>query len=346
MKVITKLPPRNCPSSEPKRCLAIGNFDGVHIGHQGVIRTLRETARKVRGLAAILTFENHPRTVLNPAHAPSLLTCNDERFSLLARLGVTACFLVRFTKRFSRLSAEDFVREVLVKRLNVHTVYLGSNARFGRGREGDARLMKALARRFGFRFHPIPSFKVGKEVVNSTRIRALISQGKLKKAEQMLGRKPTLTGVVVSGEQRGRSLGFPTANLNIQSGVLPPRGVYIVKADMVHYSRRIVKEGFIPCERTVRTGLTGLLNVGYRPTFHRRKIVTLVKVIPEVYLMNFSGKLYGKLLKLHLIKHLRREKKFNDAADLIHQIRRDVRAVRKYAKNVKNKAVHDARRTL
>ncbi|MBI4431451.1 MAG: riboflavin biosynthesis protein RibF [Candidatus Omnitrophica bacterium] len=334
MKVITHFKKNALPHFNKKICLAIGNFDGLHLGHQKLLGRIFQEAARIGGTAAVFTFARHPHAVLKPNEPFRLITPWKERFELLRHAGVSVVYLLRFTKKFSLYSPEIFVREILVKKIGVHSVLMGHNARFGHHRGGTQYIMKRLAKKYGFRFRAVKAEKRAGAVVNSTRIRSLILRGHLRRAAKMLGRSPTILGKVIHGSSRGKVLGFPTANMFPENDLLPPCGVYVVSADIVDYSYQKKTYGFDFHKKIVRRGLSGLLNVGFRPTFPARKFSKAfdrsIRPLPEVFLLNFRGNLYGKYLKLHLLKYLRPERKFRRPVLLVRQIKKDIQTARKY----------------
>ena len=222
-------------SPDPKQplVLSLGNFDGVHAGHQLILNRNLESARSIQGKAAVFTFEKHPQAVLHPEARPRLLTSTPHKIYLLEKLGLDFCFLIPFTESFSKITTEDFIKNILVKHLGVRKVVLGYNARFGRGRKGDAALMKKFSLALGFEFEEVPAVQIAGETVSSTRVRSLVEKGLIEEAKVCLKRPFSVFGKVIKGEGRGKSLGFPTANLNIDAEILPPFGVYPVRVQQL-----------------------------------------------------------------------------------------------------------------
>lgn len=336
MKVITHLRRNPFPPHKSKVCLALGNFDGVHLGHRALLREICSKAAHIRGIPAVFTFIRHPRIILKPGQPVHVLTPWQERLALLENTGIRAGYLLRFTKAFSKMSPDAFVREILVKKIGVHSVYMGFNARFGHNRKGSATTMAQLAKRYGFHFQAIRARKVSGKIVNSTRIRSLIEHGNIQEASRILGQPAFLIGTVIRGRGRGKKIGFPTANLHQENGVLPPTGVYIVRVKTIRSLKRQKPYGFDLKDRSSKQKIIGLLNLGYRPTF-KRKSKRARYPLPEVFLLNSSRNLYGRRLKVSLLKYLRREKKFPNPDLLIKQIKKDVLAAQRYA-NVPFKA--------
>ncbi len=230
-------------------CLAIGVFDGVHLGHQRVMGQARDDARAANGMAVALTFDPHPMRVLQPDKAPLLLTSTEHKLALMDRLGLNACLLLTFDKTFSLTPPEQFIKTVAQQTNQLQEICVGTRFRFGHNRAGNVRLMEALAPQYGFVAKEIKSVMLGEEMISSTAIRQHVLRGQLDRASAMLGRTFSILGTVEPGDQRGRELGFPTANLNPHDEALPPDGVYAVHVV-------IGPEQF-----------NGVVNIGVRPTF-------------------------------------------------------------------------------
>ncbi|MEM6647630.1 MAG: bifunctional riboflavin kinase/FAD synthetase, partial [Bacteroidota bacterium] len=286
--------------TDPATVLTVGTFDGVHVGHQTILRYLRERAAQREGTATVLTFDPHPRTLLTGTQTP-LLTTVDERAALLSEAGIERLVVLPFTHELAAMEAEDYVRDVLVRQIGLREMVVGYDHAFGRARRGTTDLLRAMSGTLGFSVDQMPAALVDDAVVSSTRIRnALIERGAVDEAEVLLGRPYALSGMVVEGVRRGRTIGFPTANLRPDSAkLIPLNGVYAVR---VFYGRE-------------RFG--GMLNIGIRPTFdgsERRA---------EVNLFDFEGDLYGETIRLEFVKHIRAERKFDSAAALSAQLSLD-----------------------
>jgi riboflavin kinase/FMN adenylyltransferase len=294
-----------------KVCVGLGNFDGVHLGHQRIIKRLVEYARENQGTAAVFTFEPHPAMVLRPDAAPPLLLAPELKQRLIGSFGVDILLAIPFTREFALLSPEAFVREVLCAEIGVAAVFVGYNYTFGHRGAGTPETLRELGARYGFTVEVIPPVLVGGQPVSSTLIRGLIAAGKVEEAQRYLGYYPVFAGTVVSGAKRGTELGFPTANLEVDSQVLvPANGVYAVRA---------VVDGEV---------FLGVANIGVCPTFAGdapagRRV--------EVFLFDFHGDLYGKRLEVSFTRRLREERCFRSVAELVEQIRRDVAAARALA---------------
>lgn len=304
--------------------LALGNFDGVHLGHQELLTRVTRSAKASGGTPAVLTFREHPQHILHPSSKPPLLTSLEHKLFLLAESGIELCFLMSFTPEFSRLDPAVFVRDVLAGRLKTREVYLGHNARFGKNREGNADLMRSLSRECGFEFHQLEPVQAAGETVSSSRIRTLVREGRLEDVEKCLGRKFSVFGRVVKGAGRGSQIGFPTANLEVESEILPPLGVYPVEVRLLELAnaRGTAGEAF-----KVKSGgfwQAGVLNYGYRPTFDEME----KKAVPEVYLLDFKGDLYGRTLEIRFYPKLRSEMTFSGVEALKKQIQSDIQKTR------------------
>jgi riboflavin kinase/FMN adenylyltransferase len=277
--------------------LAIGVFDGVHLGHQRVIGQARDDAQATGGQAVVLTFDPHPIRLLRPEEAPLLLTSTEHKLELFRQLGVDACLLLTFDKAFAETPAEKFIEQIA----SCRQVCVGSRFRFGHDRVGDVAMMQRLAPEYGFQVKEIQSVLTADgEMISSTAIRKHVLAGHLDRAAAMLGRLFSVRGTVEHGDHRGHELGFPTANVNPHNEVLPPDGVYAVRTS------------FGP----------GVVNIGVRPTFagKSRRL--------EVHIFDVTRRLYGEVIDVAFAKKLRDERKFASPEDLKRQIADDVEAAR------------------
>jgi len=285
--------------------LTLGNFDGVHLGHQAIVRRAVQEAQAAAGQVVTLTFHPHPVAVLAPDKAPPLLQSLHDRLALLRDLGADVVVIQRFTPHFAALDPEEFVRDYLGTHLELLHVVVGHNVSFGRGRTGTVETLRALGGRYGFAVDAVGPVTVGEAQVSSTALRHLVAAGDVRRARALLGRAFTLRGRVVRGEQRGRTLGFPTANLHQRPGVLlPADGVYAVRVKLDGQVRPAV------------------LNIGVRPTFG-----TLRRTV-EAFLIDFDGDLYGRWLSLELVDRLRGEERFAGPEALRQAIVADVARAR------------------
>jgi riboflavin kinase / FMN adenylyltransferase len=286
--------------------LAIGVFDGVHLGHQAVISTSARHATEARGTAVVVTFDPHPVKVLRPNDAPHLLTATQHKIALIRDLGVAHLLVLHFDKTFAATSPEDFVLQLVDGSKPLREICVGHEWSFGKGRAGNLALLKKLGASHGFNVIGVEAVKVNGEVVSSTAIRQAIEAGNLVKATQMLGREYTILGTVVRGEQLGRKLGFPTANLSAHSEQFPPNGVYVTEA------------------RIGGTLYRGVANLGFRPTVTAGKPERLL----ELHLFDLDREIYGEEMEVRFLRYVRAEQKFADVEALKTQIAADVRQAR------------------
>ncbi|MBL8766785.1 MAG: riboflavin biosynthesis protein RibF [Planctomycetes bacterium] len=283
----------------------LGVFDGVHLGHQLILRRVVEAARQRHAPAIVLTFAVHPVVVVKGLQ-PRLITSLEHRLALFAAIGVDACVVLPFDATVRAMSAEEFAQRVFVDALGLCGLVLGKDARIGRDRGGDGAFIASFCARNGITFETIDDFTVEGHRVSSTAIRAAISDGDLARAELLLGRPVAWFGTVVRGEGRGRQLGFATANLDLHHEIRPPAGVWAVR----------VRVGSI--------WVPAVLNIGIRPTFGPDGDLTV-----EAHLLDFSGDLYGQTLEVRFVARLREEMRFASRDALVEQIRRDVDAARR-----------------
>jgi len=290
-----------------KVCLAIGFFDGVHLGHQQIIRQTISDARQHDAIAVVLTFDRHPNSIVAPDKVPPLIYSLPQKLRAIESLGADALLLIQFDKKFSEQTGEEFIRGLTRNFGKVHSVCVGAEFVFGHKRSGNVELLKKLGGEIGFSVHGLAAVSLDRQVVSSTRIRETIRAGNFDAASQMLGRTYAISGRVVEGDRLGHKLGFPTANLDATSLVLPPNGVYSGSTKLKGQFYRVA------------------LNIGLRPTVASAKPQLRV----EAHLLDFDGKLYGEDLEIEIGEKLREERKFNSPNELREQISRDVLAVRK-----------------
>ncbi|HWU85137.1 MAG TPA: bifunctional riboflavin kinase/FAD synthetase [Rhodocyclaceae bacterium] len=290
--------------------LTIGNFDGVHLGHRAMLERLIAKARKVALPAAVLTFEPHPREYFAPASAPARLTRLREKLELLADCGVDQVYVCRFNARLAALTAEEFVEQVLVRGLGVRHLLIGDDFRFGQGRGGDFALLQQMGATHRFAVEAMTTLEMDGERISSSSIRAALASGNLERAEHFLGRPFFMSGRVMHGDKIGRTLGFPTANVQHARSRLPLSGIYAVTVDGLG-----------------RT-LYGAASVGVRPT-----IAEGLKPVLEVHLLDFEGDIYGRHVHVNFHHKLRDEAKYASLDALKAQIARDVEETRIYFAN-------------
>jgi riboflavin kinase/FMN adenylyltransferase len=289
-----------------KVCLAIGVFDGVHLGHQQIIRQTVTDARQHKALALVVTFDRHPNAVVAPERVPPQIYTPSQKLRAIEALGVDALLEIHFDQAFSQQAGDVFIRELARDLGKIHSVCVGADFVFGHRRNGNVALLKTLGGELNFQVHGLAAVALDGQAVSSTRIRETIRAGEIDAASQMLGRPYAICGRVVEGDRIGRQLGFPTANLDAAHLILPPNGVYAAAAKLNGQLYRVA------------------LNIGSRPTVASANPQLRV----EAHLLDFSGDLYGLELELELGAKLRDETRFSSPAELRQQIERDVAAVR------------------
>jgi riboflavin kinase / FMN adenylyltransferase len=282
--------------------LALGNFDGLHRGHLKIIERVKRGAAEHGGTPMAMTFDPHPPRVVRPDKAPPLLMTKAQKIEALGRAGISCVAVVRFTRDMSQWDPETFVRTVLVEWLRVSEVWVGANFLFGHERSGNFSLLRTLGQRYGFRADKIDPVRYKEFVVSSTRIRRLVAEGRMDEAGALLGHQYYVDGTVIAGRKRGRTIGFPTANLRTDNELVPPHGVY---------ATTLTLDGIVHASVT---------NVGVRPTFGESTETTV-----ETHLFDYSGDLYGRDVRLGFVQRLRDERRFDDVDALKAQIDADVR---------------------
>src|SRR2546423_9754248 len=295
--------------------VTLGVFDGRHIGHQLIMKTVVDRARAIGAVPTVITFEPHPRAVLHPESAPPLLQTIDQKIEALGVLGIEQTIVIHFDIAFSQIRAEDFLGEVIVDRLQAKEVYLGSGFAFGHNREGHIDLLRRVSKSLGFLADEVPEVQIRGERVSSSRIRELILQGRLNLARRMLGRPYGVQGSVVRGDARGQAIGFPTANIDPQNRVIPQRAVYVTA---------------ILIDGEWRQSVT---NVGVRPTFGDATQSSI-----ETHVLSWSDDLYERTVRVRFLHRLRDEKKFSSVDELKSQIEHDVDRARNYFSRPKVKS--------
>jgi riboflavin kinase/FMN adenylyltransferase len=287
--------------------LTLGVFDGLHLGHQLVMRTVVERAHELNAVPTVITFDPHPRAVLHPESAPPLLQTLDQKVEGFGVLGIQQTIVVRFTEEFSMISARDFLRDVVKERLQAKEVYLGKGFAFGHNRQGNIDLLTRVGSELGFVAGEVPEICLRGRRVSSSRIRELLAQGKVNLARRMLGRPYGVEGLVERGADRGHQLGFPTANLHPHNRVIPRNGVYVTGTLIEGQWHRSVT------------------NLGVRPTFGVEKEPSV-----ETFVMNWAGDLYGDVVRVRFLRRLRDERKFGSIEELKAQIEKDVARAQSY----------------
>ena len=286
--------------------VAIGNFDGVHLGHQELLSRARDLAEQESGQAVVLTFEPHPARLFNPDLAPPLLTTEEQKLELLRSKGVAAVVVQPFDADFASLTPDRFVRRMLVEDIGAGHVVVGRDFVFGKGRQGTVRTLKTMGAELGFVAHGVRPVRAHGIVASSTKVRNFVLMGKVRGAAMLLGREYSINGLVVQGKQRGRTIGVPTANVQTDNEILPKRGVY------AGYGR-------------LQTGdvVPAVINVGTNPTFEKGNVVSL-----EAHLLDFEADLYRQQLEVSFSKRLREERRYSDVQQLIDAIAGDIAQAR------------------
>jgi len=289
--------------------ISIGSFDGVHIGHQAVLTHVVERARAMDVAAVAMTFDPHPVKLLRPVDAPRLLTTLEQRLALIAQTGIETALVVPFTHRLARMSAADFVRDVLVDRLAVREVYIGDNFRFGADRGGDVGLLTSMGAELGFEAAAAPIVEAEGCVVSSTRVRQAVADGRVEEAVALLGRSVFIDGLVLEGKRLGRTLGFPTLNIEVENELHPSNGVYVTAVHIPSFTRTF----------------PAVTNIGVRPTVYQNSLTTI-----ESHLLDFTADVYQEQVRLFFLERVREERRFESTLDLMAQIRRDVGQARDF----------------
>lgn len=282
----------------------IGNFDGVHMGHKKIIRSIKETAEKKGLSTCVITFHPHPQKVLKNIDVPLLVPIS-ERLNLLEKEGVDYVACYTFTEEISKISAREFITDILVGKLNVKHLIVGPDFSFGKKREGNAELLKDMGKMLHFETEVLEPFLIDNELVSSSAIRELLKNGDIRKAAKFLGYDFYIDGIVIEGEKRGRKIGFPTINLDTDWDILPKIGVYATRA-------YIGKNKY-----------DSITNIGYRPTFGENKLLI------ETHLFDFDSEIYGKRARIEFMERIRNEERFESVDALVAQIKKDVEEVKR-----------------
>jgi riboflavin kinase/FMN adenylyltransferase len=287
--------------------LTLGVFDGLHLGHQLIMSTVVERARETDAVPTVITFDPHPRAVLHPESAPPLLQTLDQKVEGFGVLGIQQTIVIRFDEAFSQIRAEDFLRDVVKDRLHAKEVYLGRGFAFGHNREGDIELLRRVSAELGFFADEVPEVQFRNQRVSSSKVRKLLLEGRVNLARRLLGRPYGVEGRVAHGAERGATLGFPTANLRPQNRVIPRNGVYVTGTLIDGQWRR------------------SITNIGVRPTFTADTEPSV-----ETFVINWSGDLYGDVVRVRFLHRLRDERKFGSLEELKAQIEKDIARAESY----------------
>ncbi len=293
----------NLSKIHKKSILLIGNFDGLHLGHQKLFKLAEKYSKKHKVKFGVLTFDPLPVMFFNKKLTNYRITSNLQKNLLFEKAGVDFVIVSRFNKSFSKISADNFIKKIIVKKINPNFIFVSNNFKYGFRRSGNVAKLISKENIYNYKIIKPSPLKKEKKIISSTLIRKLLQRGELKKANKLLGRNWSIIGVVQKGRRIGKKLGVPTCNIDIKNYVIAKPGVYSVRVK-VNNSNKIFK---------------GIANLGYRPTFGEKKILL------EVNLFNFSGNLYNKSLNVSFYSFIRSEKKFNDHQDLIKQIEKDLK---------------------
>ena len=314
MEIIRNLKDINIPYK--RSVITIGNFDGVHLGHQALIHEVIDKADSISGTSVAITFEPHPIRVLNGSNHPPLITILEQKIELIERMDLDVLIVIPFTREFASLSPREFVEDILIRKLGMTAIVVGKDYTFGRNREGTVGLLKTFAELFDFELviaDWIGENRAADGRISSTRIRNLVVDGRVDKVQPLLGRYYQVRGTVATGRDRGgKLLGFPTANINLQDELCPKTGVYAVTVECTSAT------------------FDGVANIGYSPTFDDH-IFTV-----EVHILDFNRNIYGDNIRVNFIKRIRDELKFSSIAELADQIKEDVIV----ARGILSEAVH------
>jgi riboflavin kinase/FMN adenylyltransferase len=286
--------------------VTLGNFDGVHLGHQSIFNRVKEEALRLHGEGVVITFEPHPLKVLASEKFLPLLTPFRKKMALIEKSGIEVVLCIEFSLAFSEIPPLEFIKNILVEKVKVRKIIIGYNYHFGKGQKGDAQTLKEAAKVFNFEVEVVKPLEVEHTIVSSSKIRALIQRGEVEEASKLLGRDYPIIGKVVAGARRGQTLGFPTANLEISDELYPKVGVYAV--EVAWRQQRF----------------NGLANVGFNPTFSSGQSEQAGCFSLEVYILNFHQQIYGEEIQIDFKKRIRDEVRFNSPSDLIRQIQKDI----------------------
>lgn len=303
MKIISGL---KQPKKFKNPVVALGVFDGVHLGHRKILDAAVAKARSIGGVSIVLTFWPHPQK-------EESLYSLEHRLRLISRLGVDICIVISFNKRFAGIKAVDFIKNVLSKKIRAKYIYVGKNFRFGKGAQGNLKTLEKLSEDYNFKLRAFDVVRINSLPISSTFIRSLIKKGRLSAARKLLGRPVSILGTVIRGSSLASSWGFPTANINPHHEVIPPAGIYA--AGIIFGNNKF----------------QGVCYIGTRPTLAHKKTKTR-KSLPvhiEVHIFNFKRNVYGKYLEIQFVRRIRKEKKFASSRALIEQIKKDLSAAKK-----------------
>ena len=292
---------RNIREEIKNPVLTLGNFDGVHVGHQAIFRNVTLRSKEIDGTSVVFTFEPHPLKIIAPDRCPPLLTSFHKKMELIQEAGIDMVICADFNRRFADQHPRDFAKNILYKKVRAKEIFVGYDYTFGRGREGTIAYLKKMGNEFGFKVNVVDPVKIDVNLVSSSLIRELIEDGKIEQASLFLGRTYSIKGKVIDGHKKGTVIGYPTANIDVHHELIPHTGVYGV---------RVVNEGIY---------YDGIANVGFNPTFNRDSLSV------EVHIFDFKKDIYGKEIEIAFIGRIREEIAFKSAQELVEQIGQDVK---------------------
>jgi len=287
---------------DPNTVLTIGTFDGIHLGHQEILKKLFERSRFHKARSFLITFHPHPRKVIAKANDLKILSTPAEKTLILEKMGLENLFIINFTKEFSQQSPMNFFKNFIINKIGLKEIVIGHDHKFGKGREGTSETLKMLGEEYRFELSVVDEFKVNGETISSTKLRHAIMNGDMKQANLFLGRTYSFSGTVISGDKRGRLLGYPTANIKLDDNdkLLPGLGIYA--AEVIVDNQKFAS----------------LLSIGKRPTFYDNG-----EIVPEVYIYKFDKNIYDKKITVNVLDQIRKEEKFSSPEELINQMNKD-----------------------
>ena len=297
----------NVLKNHKKSIILIGNFDGVHLGHQKLFKLANSYKKKFNLKIGVLTFEPMPKMFFNKDIKNFRISSINQKNIILKNLGVDFIITQKFEKKFSRIRSDFFIKEILSKKLEAKYIFVSNNFKFGNKREGDVNQLVRNEKIYDYKVVKPQPLILNRKIISSTYIRSLLEKGNLKKTNKMLNRNWSIEGMVQKGRQQGKKIGFPTCNIDIKDYVIATPGVYAIKVK----------------QKNSNKFLKGIANLGYRPTFNQKKILL------EVHIFNFSGNLYNKYLSVEFIKFIRKEKKFKNVNQLRKQIQSDLKVAKR-----------------
>ncbi len=297
--------------------ITIGTFDGVHSGHIEIIHTITSAAKQIGGVSIIITFHPHPRHIISPEQPVYYLTTLQEKLVMLEKCGIDYVVVVPFSREFSEIEAEKYAEDFLIRKFNPSIIVFGYDHKFGKDRKGDIHLLKEIAARQHIRVEEIPAHVIDHLTVSSSKIRKFLLEGNVQEANELLGYPYTLSGPVVKGDQIGRTLGFPTANIFVEDKqkLIPAHGVYFVQVSLKNRPQKY----------------SGLLSIGNRPTFNG----TDLRI--ECFILDFNETIYGELLTVQFLQFIRTDKKFDSPEDLLHAMKEDLAMARVLTEGLKRR---------